>query len=192
MYRRRFARREAHFLVCSRISLLPARKSMSACRFQALTSFYCSTTTAPSLRASHGSGTLTSGSISLFVIRRFWRLLNRHHYRAKPNQVKPRQDPSAHYTESLAGLRRRCPLFTMRVNLRVNGQCGFLCWVGLPFLIGCGGPDRLSDACEELGLTPGTPQFQRCYNAKLARQKSGERSAIDTVRSIDVLTPLPR
>jgi hypothetical protein len=64
---------------------------------------------------------------------------------------------------------------------------------GLALLIGCGGgSDRLSEACEDLGLTPGTPQFQRCYNAKLARQRAGERSAIDTIRSVDVLTPLPR
>ena len=68
----------------------------------------------------------------------------------------------------------------------------FLLLGWLALLFGCGGPDRLSEACEDLGLTPGTPQFQRCYNAKLARQKSGERSAIDTIRAIDVLTPLPR
>jgi hypothetical protein len=65
-----------------------------------------------------------------------------------------------------------------------------LAWLAL--LIGCGGADRLSEACEDLGLMPGTPQFERCYNAKLARQRSGERSAIDTIRSIDVLAPLPR
>jgi hypothetical protein len=66
----------------------------------------------------------------------------------------------------------------------------FLGWLAL--LMGCGGRDRLSEACEDLGLTPGTPQFERCYNAKLARQRAGERSALDTIRATDVLTPLPR
>lgn len=68
----------------------------------------------------------------------------------------------------------------------------FLLLGWLALLMGCGGQNRLSEACEDLGLTPGTPQFQRCYNAKVARQRAGERSALDTVRAIDVLTPLPR
>jgi hypothetical protein len=68
----------------------------------------------------------------------------------------------------------------------------FLLLGWLAVLTGCAGPDRLAEACEGLGLTPGTAQFERCYQAKLARQKSGERSAIDTLRAIDVLTPLPR
>jgi hypothetical protein len=42
-------------------------------------------------------------------------------------------------------------------------------------------------ACEEYGLVPGTPQYQKCADAKARRQLSGARSAIDTVRSVDVI-----
>jgi hypothetical protein len=42
-------------------------------------------------------------------------------------------------------------------------------------------------ACEEYGLMPGTPQYQKCLNAKAKRQNAGVRSAIDTVRSVDVI-----
>jgi hypothetical protein len=41
-------------------------------------------------------------------------------------------------------------------------------------------------ACEEYGLVPGTPQYQKCVDAKTRQQLSGARSAIDTVRSVDV------
>jgi hypothetical protein len=37
------------------------------------------------------------------------------------------------------------------------------------------------------GLVPGTPQYQKCADAKNQRQLSGTRSAIDTVRLVDVI-----
>lgn len=49
------------------------------------------------------------------------------------------------------------------------------------------GPGPLVQSCEEWGLVPGTPAYQRCLNAKQARENAGARAAFDTVRSVDVI-----
>jgi len=49
------------------------------------------------------------------------------------------------------------------------------------------GPGPLVQSCEEWGLVPGTPAYQRCLNAKQGRENAGARSAVDTIRSVDVI-----
>jgi hypothetical protein len=52
---------------------------------------------------------------------------------------------------------------------------------------GCSsGPGTLALSCEEMGLAPGTVPYERCAERKAARQRAATRSAIDTVRSVDV------
>jgi hypothetical protein len=58
----------------------------------------------------------------------------------------------------------------------------------LPLVAACAGsPAPFAQSCAGFGLAPGTPEYQRCQDAKTARQQSGTHSAIDTIRSIDVI-----
>jgi hypothetical protein len=55
-------------------------------------------------------------------------------------------------------------------------------------LVACAPRDAsYATACEENGLIPGTLQYQKCVAAKVKRQDAGARSAVDTVRSVDVI-----
>jgi hypothetical protein len=62
-------------------------------------------------------------------------------------------------------------------------------WLGFFCLLVACAPRAASyaTACEENGLMPGTAQYQKCVAAKAKRQDAGARSAIDTVRSVDVI-----
>jgi hypothetical protein len=39
------------------------------------------------------------------------------------------------------------------------------------------------------GLSPGTPEFQRCQAAKADRQAAATRGAVETIRSLDAMQP---
>ena len=54
-------------------------------------------------------------------------------------------------------------------------------------LLGCAGPGPFAQSCDEFGLTPGTPQYQKCQNAKASREVSGTRSAVDTLHAVDAI-----
>jgi hypothetical protein len=64
-------------------------------------------------------------------------------------------------------------------------RVGLIVLTGL--LMGCAGPGPLTQSCEEFGLSPGTPQYQKCQDAKASRQISGTRSAIDTLHAVDAI-----
>jgi hypothetical protein len=44
-------------------------------------------------------------------------------------------------------------------------------------------------ACREFGLSPGTPEFQRCQAAKEARAAAATRGAMEMIRSLDEFRP---
>jgi hypothetical protein len=44
-------------------------------------------------------------------------------------------------------------------------------------------------ACREFGLSPGTPEFQRCQAAKEARGAAATRGAMEMIRSLDQFQP---
>jgi hypothetical protein len=44
-------------------------------------------------------------------------------------------------------------------------------------------------ACQVFGLSPGTPEFQRCQAAKADRQAAATRGAVETIRSLDAMQP---
>lgn len=48
---------------------------------------------------------------------------------------------------------------------------------------GCAG---LGQSCTALGLTPGSPEYQRCEAASASRQTAGISGAVDAIRTIDV------
>jgi hypothetical protein len=50
----------------------------------------------------------------------------------------------------------------------------------------CGRPGR---PCQEFGLAPGTPEFQRCEAARAERESSATRGAVEMIRSIDAMRP---
>lgn len=47
-------------------------------------------------------------------------------------------------------------------------------------------------ACREFGLSPGTPEFQRCQAAKEARAAAATRGAMEMIRSLDQFQPTMR
>ena len=44
-------------------------------------------------------------------------------------------------------------------------------------------------ACRDVGLSPGTPEFQRCQAAKDAREAAATRGAMEMIRSLDQFQP---
>lgn len=50
----------------------------------------------------------------------------------------------------------------------------------------CASPGQ---SCSEYGLAPGTPEFQRCQQAKTARQAAATRGAVEMIRSLDAMQP---
>jgi hypothetical protein len=47
----------------------------------------------------------------------------------------------------------------------------------------------LAQSCQEFGLAPDTPEFQRCQAAKSGREASATRGAVDMVRALDAMRP---
>ena len=44
-------------------------------------------------------------------------------------------------------------------------------------------------SCREFGLSPGTPEFQRCQEAKAGREAAATRGAVEMIRSLDAMQP---
>ena len=44
-------------------------------------------------------------------------------------------------------------------------------------------------ACQEYGLSPGTPEYQRCQAAKAGREAAATRGAVEMIRSLDAMHP---
>jgi hypothetical protein len=42
-------------------------------------------------------------------------------------------------------------------------------------------PPAVAEACDELGLTPGTAEFARCETGQRQRQNSAQRGVVDTL-----------
>ena len=47
----------------------------------------------------------------------------------------------------------------------------------------------LAQSCQEFGLSPGTPEYQRCQGARAGREAAATRGAVDMVRSLDAMRP---
>jgi len=47
----------------------------------------------------------------------------------------------------------------------------------------------LAQSCGEFGLSPGTPEFQRCQAAKAGREAAATRGAVEMIRSLDAMQP---
>jgi hypothetical protein len=47
----------------------------------------------------------------------------------------------------------------------------------------------LAQSCQEFGLAPGTPDFERCQGARAGREAAATRGAVEMVRSLDAMRP---